>query len=90
MSRRAIGMEDREAAEITFDAAFESYVATGSQEELLRAAGLVINSTVPIDEVRGGWIGGMAGSSKRLETYGDAAHAVRHYFALLKQGGTEY
>jgi hypothetical protein len=75
---------------IEFDAALEAYIEGADGEELLRAAASILDSDVPLDPTRAGWIAEMAGSTKPLDTYSDGAHAVRRYFAMLEDRGTEH
>jgi hypothetical protein len=80
MSRRSAARRapDRETAgAIDFDAALEAYIDGGDPEDLLRAASVVIGSTIPLDPERTEAIAELTGTCWELEDYDDAGRATR-------------
>jgi hypothetical protein len=75
---------------IDFDAALEGW-ASGyvGPEELLRAAGLVIDSTIPLDPDHAKAIAQLTGAIVKLTTYDDAGRAVRRWFAAREEAGVK-
>ena len=66
---RARSVDDRETAgAIDFDAALEAYLYDGDPEELLRAAGLVVGSTLPLEPERAEAIAKLTGTTASLPT----------------------
>lgn len=66
---------------IVFDAALEAYLNGDSHEELLRAAGKVIDCNLPVASEHANTISRMTDHlDVRIDTYGDAAHAIRRWF----------
>ncbi|HEY1244034.1 MAG TPA: hypothetical protein VH913_06535 [Hyphomicrobiaceae bacterium] len=80
---------EREAAgAINFDAAIEAYVCGYVEpEDLLRAAGLVRDCSLPIDEEHARAIARLTGAIVKLEDYGDAGRAVQRWFAAKAEAG---
>ena len=76
---------------IDFDAALEGY-ACGymGPEDLLRAAGLVMGATIPLDPGHAAAIAELTGSIVKLENYDDAGRAVRRWFAAKEEAGVRY
>jgi hypothetical protein len=73
---------------IDFDAALEAYLNGGSHEELLRAAGKVIDSNSPIAQEQADTISAVTDHlDVVIETYGDAAHAIRRWFFQMRGPG---
>jgi hypothetical protein len=91
MTRRtATRRVDRETSgAIELSAALEAYLNGGDPEDLLRAAGLVIGSTVPLDPERALVIAALTGCSCELADY-DAGRAVRRWFALMEVDGARH
>jgi hypothetical protein len=78
---------DRDAA---FDAALSAYQHGGNPEDLLRAAGGVIDSSFPIAPEHADRISEMTDQLNiEIETYGDAAYAVRRWFAVMRRPGAK-
>jgi hypothetical protein len=80
----------RDNACIEFDAALAAYLDGADAEELLRAAALVMGSSVPLDEERAGVVALLTGCTCVLEDYDDAAKAVRRWFALTGEPGARH
>jgi hypothetical protein len=73
---------------IDFDAALEGFACGYAHpEELLRTAGLVIDSTIPLDREHATAIARLTGAIVRLATYDDAGRAVRRWFAAREEAG---
>jgi hypothetical protein len=82
---------DRETAgAIDFDCALADYVAGGDGEELLRAAGMVMGSTMPLDPEHAEAIAELTGCTCVLVDYDDAGRAVRRWFALMEEDGARH
>jgi hypothetical protein len=76
---------------IDFDAALEGYASGYDDPEvLLRAAGLVLGSTIPLDEEHARAIAELTGAIVELATYDDAGRAVQHWFAAKEEAGVWY
>src|SRR6478672_5049697 len=76
---------DREA---TFVGALEAYQHGGSPEAVLQAAGSVIVSNRPIAPEHADTISVVTDNLNIVvETYGDAAHAIRRWFAQMAEPG---
>jgi hypothetical protein len=88
MTRRQIDRETSSA--IDFDIALADYVAGGDPEELLRAAGMVIGSTLPLDPEHAEAIAELTGCGHVLVDYDDAGRAVRRWFALMEEDGARH
>ena len=91
MTRRATARRiDLEAeGAITFDATLAAYLTEpciDTAEDLLRAASLVLGSTIEIDPVRAETVAKLTGTTCDLTDYDDAARAVRHWFAVRHLG----
>ena len=86
MARRTAArrVDDRETSgAVDFDAALEGYTQGGNSEELLQAAGKVIECHLRIDPKHADTISGLTDNLDiEIETYADAAHAIRRWFAL--------
>ena len=89
MTRRSI---DRETSGATdFDSALEAYLNGGGYEELLQAAGKVIDCDLPIAPEHADTISKMTDHLDiEIETYGDAAHAIRRWFAMMGEPGARH
>jgi hypothetical protein len=88
MSRRSAArrIDDREAAgAIDFDAALEAYLDGGDPEDLLRAAGLVIGSTIPLEPEHAEAIAKLTGTTCELADYDDAGRAIRRWFGMMEE-----
>jgi hypothetical protein len=73
---------------IDFDAALRAYLNGGSHEELLRAAGKVIDCDLPFAPERADTISMVTDHlDAAIETYGHAAHAIRHWFFQMREPG---
>jgi hypothetical protein len=77
-------VDDREtSAAVDFDAALEGYTQGGNPEELLQAAGKVIECHLRVDPKHADTIAWLIDNLDiEIETYADAAHAIRRWFAL--------
>ena len=71
---------------IDFDAALEGW-ASGYMgiEDLLRGAGLVIGSTIPLDPDHAKAIAELTGAIVKLVTYDDAGRAVQRWYAAVEE-----
>jgi hypothetical protein len=88
-TRRVIDGETSGA--IDFDAALEAYLDGGDPERLLQAAGTVIDCDLPMTREHADIVCGLTGTFDILiETYGDAAHAIRRWFALMGEPGARH
>jgi hypothetical protein len=73
---------------IDFDVALEAYLERGNHEELLRAAGKVIDCDLPFAAEHADTISKLTDNLDiEIETYGDAAHAIRRWFFQLREPG---
>jgi hypothetical protein len=80
----------RLAGAIDFDAALEAYTFGGDAEALLRAAGNVLGSSIPLDPEHAEAIAELTGCTWMLEDYDDAGRAVRRWFALMGEPGPRH
>lgn len=84
-------IQDRETSgAIDFDAALEAYAFGGDAEDLMRAAGNVLGSTIPLDPERADAIAALTGCPYELVDYDDAGRAVRRWFALMGEPGARH
>jgi hypothetical protein len=95
MSRRASQqaryIDERETSGATdFDAGLQAFLESGSPEELLRAAGLVINCTLPMDADHAEAVSRLTSAVFAIESYSDAAHAIRRWFAAAREPGARH
>ena len=73
---------------IDFDAALEGYACGYDEPEvLLRAAGLVLGSTILLDPEHARAIAELTGAIGELATYDDAGRAVQRWFAAEDEAG---
>jgi hypothetical protein len=73
---------------IDFDAALEGYASGYDDPEvLLRAAGLVLGSTILLDPDHARAIAELTGAIVKLATYDDAGRAVQRWFAAKEEAG---
>jgi hypothetical protein len=70
--------------------ALEAYLDGGNPVDLLRAAGLVLGSTIPLDGERAFIIAELTGTYCDLIDYDDAGKAVRRWFALMDEDGATH
>ena len=86
MTRRA------SSGAIDFDAALEAYIDGGDAEAeaLLRAAGNVLGSSIPLDPAHAEAFAALTGCTWVLEDYDDAGRAVRRWFALMGEPGARH
>jgi hypothetical protein len=76
---------------IDFDTALEVYRNGGGHEELLRAAGQVIDCDLPFAPEHADTISRMTDHLDiEIETYGDAAHAIRRWFFQMREPGARH
>ena len=76
---------------IDFDAALGAYACGWDDPEaLLRAAGLVLGSTIPLDDEHAKAIAELTGAIIRLATYDDAGRAVQRWFAAKEEAEVWY
>jgi hypothetical protein len=75
---------------VDFDAALEAYLDGRGHEALLRAAGKVIDCDMPFSAEHADTISKLIDHLDiEIETYGDAAHAIRLWFFQMRgQGAT--
>jgi hypothetical protein len=93
MTRRpsARHLIDREiTACVDFDAALADFVASGDPEELLRTAGMVTGSRIPLDAEHALVVAELTGWTAELLDYDDAGRAVRRWFALMDEDGARH
>ena len=77
---------DRESEGATdFDAAFEAFLAGGDSEALLRAAAIVLECELPLSREHADAISKLTGESIGIESYSDAGHAIRRWFATMDE-----
>jgi len=84
---------DREAADcIDFDAALHAYRHGGNPEALLRAAGRVIDCSQPFAPENADTISVLTDHLDiEIETYSDAAHAIRRWwFTQMAEPGARH
>jgi len=72
------------------DAALEGYVQGGDPEELLQAAGKVIECNLPLAPEHVELVSALTAESIEIETYSDAAHAIRRWFAAMREPGARH
>jgi hypothetical protein len=83
--------DDRELdGAIDFDAALEAYLQGGDPEELIRAAGMVVGSTIALDPEIAEIVADLTGTAYELADYDDAARAVRRWFATGAEPGARH
>jgi hypothetical protein len=76
---------------IDFDAALEAYIQGGNPEELLQAAGKVVDCNLRIDAEHADTISELTDNLNiEIETYSDAAHSIRRWFATMKEPGARH
>ena len=94
MSRRSAArrVPDRETSgAVDFDAALEGYIQGSNPEELLRGAGKVIDCNLLIDPKPADTISELTDNLNiEIQTYADAAHAIRRWFALTWEPGARH
>ena len=79
-----------ESGAVAFDAALEAYLQGAHPEHLLQAAGMVIDCTLPIDRARADLVFGLTCEPIEIETYADAGHAIRRWFATMREPGARH
>ena len=77
--------ERQTSGAVDFDAALEAFLAGANSEPLLRAAAMVIECDLPLTRERAEAISGLTGKSIEIESYSDAGHAVRRWFATMDE-----
>jgi hypothetical protein len=93
MTRRSTARRlDRETSgAIGFDTALVAYLEGGDPERLLQAAGVIIDCELPMTREYADIVCGLTGTFDILiETYGDAAHAIRRWFAVMGEPGARH
>lgn len=76
---------------IDFDAALRAYLDGDDPERLLQAAGKVIDCGLPIAPEHADTISRLTDHLDiEIETYSDAAHAIRRWFALTREPGARH
>jgi hypothetical protein len=90
MTRRAVCIDRDASGAIDFDADLEAYFEPGDAEELLRAAALVLGSTIPLDEAHADTIAALTSCTCDLADYDDAGRAVRRWFATMAEPGARH
>jgi hypothetical protein len=83
------GAQTRETSgAIDFDAALKAYLDGRGHEALLRAAGKVIDCDLPFAPEHADTISELTDHlDTEIETYGDAAHAIRLWFFQMREPG---
>jgi len=83
------GAQARETSgAIDFDTALEAYLDGRGHEALLRAAGKVIDCDMPFAPEHADTISELTDQLDiEIETYGDAAHAIRLWFIQMREPG---
>jgi hypothetical protein len=90
MTRRAAQARETSGA-IDFDTALDAYLNGSSHEGLLRAAGMVIDCDLPFAQERADTISELTDHiDMEIETYGDAAHAIRRWFFQMGEPGARH
>ena len=69
---------------------FDAALVAGDTEELLRAAGLVIDCDLPIAPAHADAVSDLTGWPLMVETYSDAAHAVRRWVGMMLEPGARH
>jgi hypothetical protein len=88
---RATVLDERSLAGATdFDAALEAFRVGGDCEALLCAAAIVIKCELPLTLEHADVISNLTGESIQIETYSDAGHAVRRWFATMDEFGARH
>ena len=93
MTRRTAARRiDSDASVILgFDAALEAYLNGGDPERLLQAASVVIECNLPMGREQADTVCALTGNFDILiETYSDAAYAIRRWFALMDEDGARH
>ena len=75
---------------IDFDAALEAYVEGGDPEELLQAAGKVINCNLALAPEHAAQVSALTAEPIEIESYSDAAHAIRRWLATMREPGPRH
>jgi hypothetical protein len=85
-------IDERETSSaIDFDAALEAYLEGGNPERLLQAAGKVIDCNLPINPKHADTVSVLTDRLDiEIETYSDAAHAIRRWFAVMREPGARH
>jgi hypothetical protein len=90
-SDQAPSVDERQTSGATdFDAALDAYLAGGDCEALLRAAAIVIECELPLTHEHADAISNLTGESIEIESYSDAGHAVRRWFATMDEDAARY
>jgi len=90
-SARARETDERETSgAIDFDAPLEAYLEGSDPEELLQAAGKVIDCHLPLAPEHAAHVSALTAEPIEIETYSDAAHAIRRWFAVIWEGGLKH
>ena len=90
-SARATALDERSLAGATdFDAALEAFLAGGDSEALLRAAAIVIECELPLTREHADAISNLTGESIQIESYSDAGHAIRRWFATMDEDASRH
>lgn len=85
-SDQAPDVDERQTSgAVDFDAALEAYLAGGDREALLRAAAIVIHCELLLTREHADAISNLTGESIEIESYADAGHAVRRWFAAMDE-----
>jgi hypothetical protein len=88
---QAITLDERAHSGATdFDAALEEFIAAGNGEALLRAAAMVIECELPLTGEHADAISNLTGESIQIESYADAGHAIRRWFATIDEHGRRH
>ena len=69
---------------------FDAALVAGDHEELLRAAGLVVDCQLPISLAHADAVTELTGWPLMIETYADAAHAVRRWVCMMLEPGVRH
>jgi hypothetical protein len=88
---RRIAQARETSGAIDFDAALEAYLNGGNHEDLLRAAGKLIDCDLPFSPERADTISNLTDDLDiEIETYGDAAHAIGRWLFQMRKSGARH
>lgn len=85
LTKLAMLMSRQTSGAVDFDAALAAFLAGGDSEALLRAAAIVIECELPLTREHADAISNLTGESIEIESYSDAGHAVRRWFATMNE-----
>lgn len=90
VTRRTAQVRETSGA-IDFDTALEAYLSGAGHEQLLRAAGKLIDCDLPFAPEHADTISNLTDHLDiEIETYGDAAHAIRRWLFQMRESGARH